>query len=82
MNFKGERMTKRAGVILTLLIFIPIFAGFGYLYFWIFSQPGMPRWISILIVIGTLALLAAFITAAVQRFKEINQEDKDDLSKY
>jgi hypothetical protein len=75
-------MAKLAGVVLTMLIFIPLFGGFGYLYWWIFSQPEFPRWIGILIVIGTVALITAFVAAAIQRFKEINKEDESDLSKY
>jgi hypothetical protein len=82
MTEGGRNMAKRAGVVVTMLIFIPIFGGFGYLYFWVFSQPAFPRWIRILIVIGTVALVAAFVAAAIQRLKEINKESEDDLSKY
>jgi Kef-type K+ transport system membrane component KefB len=82
MDEGGRKMLKRAGVVLTMLIFIPIFGGFGYLYWWIFSRPEFPRWVSILIVIGSVALISAFIAAAIQRFKEINKEDESDLSKY
>lgn len=75
-------MKKYLGVIITLIIFIPLIGGAGYFYYWIFSRTQLPEIIRILIVAGTLALLTAFVAAGIQRFKEIRQEDKNDLSKY
>jgi hypothetical protein len=54
----------------------------GAIYYWAFSAlPG--GWIAGLVILGgTLAVLAAIVYVVYQRMREIEREDPDDYRKY
>ncbi|AHC16247.1 hypothetical protein [Salinispira pacifica] len=75
-------MKRYLAVIVIMMIFIPLILGMGFFYYWVFTQV-MLHWIlRLLIALGTLAMAGAFLAVSIQRFKEIKEEDSDDLSKY
>lgn len=51
-------------------------------YFWIILQIPMPGWVKIVITLGLAALIATMGYVLFQRKREIDEEEKNDLSKY
>ena len=75
-------MKRYVSVFFTLLIFIPIFIGLGYLYYYIFTVAELHWFFRVLIVVLTVSLVGAFIKAGIDRMKEIREGVEDDLGKY
>ncbi|MGW8317169.1 MAG: hypothetical protein ACWGNV_16350 [Bacteroidales bacterium] len=75
-------MNKRIAptVILVLVIFfILVQAG---VMIWALNKEGLGMFWTLLIILAPLAIIVALITVYIERMKEIDDEEKDDLSKY
>ncbi len=64
------------------IIFALIFTAFVILYFAMIMQIPMSVWIKVLIALGFLAVIIAMGYVLYRRYREIEKEDLDDLSKY
>jgi len=76
-------MTKKilAPVIIVILGSIVI-AAYGYFYLFVLRKMNLPVIINIIIILIIIALIAALIAVFIQRVKELNEENEDDISKY
>lgn len=75
-------MNKRFAptVILVLLIFfILVQAG---VMIWALNMEGLGLFWTLLIILAPLAIIVALITVYIERMNEIDDEERDDLSKY
>lgn len=75
-------MDKRVAptIILVLVIFF-ILVEAGSLVF-VFTREGLGFFWTMLLLIIPFAIIAALISVYLERLKEIEEEEKDDLSKY
>jgi len=75
-------MDKRIAptVVLILVIFF-ILVEAGILLF-VFTQEGLGFFWTMLLLIIPFAIIVALISVYIERLKEIDEEEKDDLSKY
>lgn len=75
-------MDKRVAptVILILVIFF-ILVEAGTLVF-VFTREGLGFFWTLLLLIIPFVLIVALISVYIERLKEIDEEEKDDLSKY
>ena len=75
-------MDKRFGptiVLILVIFFILVQAG---VMVYAFTQEGLGLFWTWLIVLVPLIIIIALITVYIERIKEIDEEEKDDLSKY
>jgi len=70
-----------APVIIVILGSIVI-AAYGYFYLFVFQKINLPAIINFIIILIVIALIAALIVVFIQRVKELNEENEDDISKY
>ncbi len=75
-------MGKYLTVLLIVLAGLAVIGLGGWFYYYIFSSAGFPVIFRILLVLGISGLMAALIYAGLERFREIDEEDDDDLGKY
>ncbi len=54
----------------------------GFFYYWIFDSIQVAGVIKGFIVLATLGGIAALAFVTYERYREIHEEDDDDLSKY
>jgi hypothetical protein len=81
---KVVRVTRKiAPIVITVLI-----CSYALLYMLLpvtvfpTNEPLLVKFVVLLLPAGALAFVGAAIFTLVQRLKEIDEEDKDDLSKY
>jgi len=66
-----------------IVVILSIFtAAAGVFYYKIFSQLPIPDSLRWIIVVGTLAVIAALVAVLIQRIKELKRGEEDDLGKY
>jgi hypothetical protein len=75
-------MDKRIAptVILILVVFFILVQAGAMIY--VLKQEGMGIFWTLLLILTPLAVIAALIAVYIERMKEIDEEEKDDLSKY
>jgi len=66
-------------ILVVITIFILLQAG-AIVY--ALTKEGMSVFLTLVILLIPLAVIAALLTVYIERMKEIDDEDKDDLSKY
>jgi uncharacterized membrane protein YhaH (DUF805 family) len=67
-------------VILILVIFF-ILVQAGAMIF-VLNKEGLGIFWTLILILAPLAVIVALIAVYIERMKEINEEEKDDLSKY
>ncbi len=75
-------MNKRFGptlVLILVILFILIYAGSLAI---IFIKEGLGIFWTLMLAIGPLVIIIALISVYLERIKEIDDEEKDDLSQY
>ena len=75
-------MDKRVAptiVMILVIFFILLEAG---IIIYAIRQEGLSFFWTLVILIIPLVIIAALISVYIERIKEINEEEKDDLSKY
>lgn len=75
-------MKDRVIVAIISLIVLILILLYGYLYYYLVEKMGWPEWIGWLVVLGAALLAAISLKAAKDRFIELKEEEKDDLSQY
>ncbi len=75
-------MGKYLTVLIIVLAGLVLIGLMGWFYYYIFSSAGFPMVFRFLIVLGVSGLMAALIFVGLERFREIDEEEKDDLGKY
>ena len=75
---KNKRVAPTILVIL-IIIFILVQAG---VIIWVLNKEGLGLFWTILILVIPLAIIWALIAVYIERLKEINDEDADDLRNY
>lgn len=76
-------MDKRytAPIVVAVLMILTALAG-GVFYFWIFSEAAFPAFVRVLTVAITLGVIGTLAAVLIQRLKEIQGGEEDDISKY
>ena len=75
-------MNKRFAPTLVLILVIIVILLYAGVVIWALSQEGLAIiWLALIITIP-LIIIYALITVYRERLKEIDEEEKDDLSKY
>jgi hypothetical protein len=71
-------------LIVGIIVVVGIFGigGIGWFYYFIITRAGGPFVLRLLIVAGSAGLAAALIAVGIERIREIDKEDDDDLGKY
>ncbi|MBN2509734.1 MAG: hypothetical protein JXB03_05630 [Spirochaetales bacterium] len=54
----------------------------GIFYYWVFSHVPISAILRGIIILATLGGIAALAFVTYERFREIHEEDQDDLGKY
>lgn len=72
---------KVAPTVILALIIILILTQAGAVIFAL-SKEGLGIFLTLLILLAPLVIIAALVTVYLERIKEIDEEEKDDLSKY
>lgn len=72
---------KIAPTVIIILIIFFILVQAGTLVF-VLSKEGLGVFWNLILILLPLAFIAALIAVYIERMKEIDEEDKDDLSKY
>lgn len=75
---KNKRIAPTILVIL-IIIFVLVQAG---VIIWVVNREGLGIFWTILILLIPLAVIWALIAVYIERLKEIDEQEKDDLSKY
>lgn len=75
-------MKSKIVTVIITMISAAIFILYGKLIFFAASQDSLPRFGLLAIALSTAAVVLAMIYTGYRRMKEIDKEDKDDLSKY
>ena len=75
-------MDKRIAptVILILVVFFILVQAGAMIY--VLKKEGLGIFWTLLLILAPLAIIAALIAVYIERMKEIDEEEKDDLSKY
>jgi uncharacterized membrane protein YhaH (DUF805 family) len=75
-------MDKRFAPTLILILVIICILLYGGVIVWALSQEGIRSiWLALIFIIP-LIIIIALITVYIERLREIDEEEKDDLSKY
>lgn len=75
-------MNKRVAptiILVLMIIFILLQAG-AIIY--VLTGEGLGVFLTLVILLVPLAIIAALVSVYIERMREIDDEDKDDLSKY
>jgi len=75
-------MKKKVVPIIITLIMIAYYGLFAAMFFWIDSPDVISKIFFGVFGFGSLAFAVAMIVTLINRMKEIDKEDKDDISKY
>lgn len=78
---EGE-MKKYAAPIIILVILSVLAVLWGFLYFTIFSNLNFPPMMRFVVIIAAAVSIGLLTAAFIQRIKEINRGEDDDISKY
>jgi uncharacterized membrane protein len=54
----------------------------GAIYYWVLSELPGGRIVGLVILVGTIAVVAAIVYVVYQRMREIEKENPDDYRKY
>lgn len=75
-------MNKRIAptVVLILVVFFILLQAGAIIY--AMNKEGLGVFWTLLLILTPLAIIAALIAVYIERMKEIDEEEKDDLSKY
>jgi uncharacterized membrane protein YhaH (DUF805 family) len=66
-------------ILILVIFFILLQAG---VMIWALNQEGLGVFWTLLLILTPLAIIVALIAVYIERIKEIDEEEKDDLSKY
>lgn len=69
-------------VILVTLFMLAVILGYGAVIVWVFQRIQLHLFLKLLIIMGFGALAGTMIYVAIERIREIREEEKDDLSQY
>ncbi|MBI9104218.1 MAG: hypothetical protein JEY99_17505 [Spirochaetales bacterium] len=75
-------MSKYTAPVVILVLMVLVAIGGGSLYFLVFSLASFPVIFRIGVVIATVIVIAILTAVFIQRIKEINGGEEDDISKY
>ena len=75
-------MKKYTAPIVILISMTVVAVLWGFLYFRIFSGPEFPGFVRLIVIIAAAVPIGLLTAAFIQRIKEINRGDEDDISKY
>ena len=80
---KPDYMKKEIlAVILVTIFMLAVILGYGAVIVWVLQRLQLHLLLKVLIITGLGALAGTMIYVAIERIREIREEEKDDLSQY
>ncbi len=74
-----DRKVAPTIIIILIIFFILVQTG---VVIWALTSEGLGIFWNLILILVPLAFIGALIAVYIERMKEIDEEDKDDLSKY